>query len=175
MLTIEKGDILWLFTVYHEKMKIFLMIGDAKQILLAGCPSCANIGYYMHREKDRPIIKFTLKGIKSVCTQDEIGRISNLLTEKGVNVVSWLPNYPNAMCVLDEGSCKKLLNKGQNVDTILAMCCESGQKNVAKIFPDKEIVGAMNAEGLLRGVTRKKLGKFFIDEQTIDILRYKPE
>jgi hypothetical protein len=46
---------------------------------------------------------------------------------------------------------------------------------VAKIFPDKELVGAMNAKGLLRGETRKKLGKFFIDEQTIDILSYAPE
>lgn len=163
------------YCVPREDEDIFNDMGEAKLILLAGCPSCANIGYYMHREKERPIIKFTLKGIKSVCTQDEIERISNLLMEKGVNAVSWLPNYPNALCVLDEGTRKKLLNKGQDVDTILAMCCESGQKNVANIFPDKEIIGAMNAEGLLKGVTRKKLGKFFIDEQTIDILRYKPE
>jgi hypothetical protein len=163
------------YCVPREDEDLFADIGDAKQILLAGCPSCANIGYYMHREKDKPIIKFTLKGIKSVCVQDEIDRISNLLMEKGLNVVSWLPNYPNAMCLLDEGTRKKLLNKGQDVDTILAMCCESGQKNVAKIFPDKELVGAMNAKGLLRGETRKKLGKFFIDEQTIDILSYAPE
>ena len=64
--------------------------------------------------------------------------------EKGVHIDSWLPNYPNAMCLLDEGTRKKLLNKGQDVDTILAMCCESGQENVAKIFPDKELVGAID-------------------------------
>jgi hypothetical protein len=163
------------YCVPRDDEDLFADIGDAKSILLAGCPSCANIGYYMHREKDRPIIKFTLKGIKSVCTKDEIDRISHLLMQKGVHVVSWLPNYPNALCVLDKGARKRLLNKGQDVDTILAMCCESGQENVANIFPDKELVGAMNAKGLLRGVTRKKLGKFFVDEQTIEILKFTPE
>ena len=163
------------YYVPREDDDLLADIGDAKQILLAGCPSCANIGYYMCREKERPMIKLTLKGIKSVCTQDEIDRISHLLMDKGVSVVSWLPNYPNAMCVLDKGARKKLLNKGQNVDKVVALCCESGQKNMESIFHDKEIVGAMNAKGILRGVTRRKMGNFYIDEHSIEILKYKPE
>ena len=160
------------YCVPREDEDLFSDIGDAKQLFLAGCPSCANIGYYLHRDNYRPIFKFTLKGIKSVCIQDEIDRISLLFKEKNMTVASWLPNYPNSMCLSDEGARKKLVNKGQDADTILAMCCESGQKHLAKIFPDKKLAGAMIAKGFLRGTTRRKLGKFFIDEQSIDILRY---
>ena len=154
---------------------LFDDIGDARRILLVGCPACANIGYSIHREEDMPILRFSLTGIKPVCVRDEARRISHLLAKKGKSVDSWLPNAPGAVCALDESARKKLLKKGQDSDAVITLSCESGKENVKSIFPDKKVVCAMNAKGILRGVMTRRLNSIYIDRQTISVLNFKLE
>ena len=150
-------------------------IGDARRILLIGCPACANISYSIHRQGDGPILRFTLTGIKPVCVRDEARRISHLLAQGGASVDSWLPNAPGAVCVLDESARKKLLKKGRDSDAVITLSCESGKENAKSIFPDKKVVCAMNAKGILRGVMTRRLNNIYIDKQTIGVLNFNLE
>ena len=150
-------------------------IGDAKQILLIGCPICPNMSCAARRQDDLPVIKFTLRGIKPLCIGDEMRRASRLLTSKGASVDSWLPNPPKGLCVLEERERRKLSKRGQNSDVAMTFCCETGKKNVESMMPNMEVLGAMNAKGLLRAVTRRKRAEVFVDKQTVDILRFRFE
>ena len=160
------------FCVPRSDRELLGEIACAERILLVGCPVCANISYAFHRNGELPIMRFTLTGIKPVYIRDEMLRISNLIWWKGVSVDFWLPNYPAALCALDEGARSRLFNQGQASDAILTLCCEAGKKNVESILPDKKVVEAMNAKGLLRTITKRRLGKIFFDRQAIDILRF---
>jgi hypothetical protein len=150
-------------------------IGDAKQVLLAACPICPNMSCAVHREDDLPFIKFTLRGIKPLCIGDEMRRMSRLLTAKGASVDLSLPSPPKGLCALEERERKKLSGRGQGSDVVLTFCCEMGKKNVESMMPDTQVLGAMNAKGLLRAVTRRKRAGVFVDRQTVDILRFRFE
>ena len=147
-------------------------IGDANQVLLVGCPSCANMSCAIHRQDDRPIVRLTPTGIKAVCMKDEMLRLSGLLEQGGASVQSWLPNLPGGLCALDEGARKKLFEQGHDRETVVTLSCETGKKNVESILPDSQVVAAMHAKGLLRVVTRKKFGQVLIDRKTVDILEF---
>lgn len=157
-------------------LEVFDEIGDAKRILLVGCPSCANVSYSIHKElpKELPIYKFTLTGIKAVYTKHEIDRMADLFAQKGLHVDSWLPNAPAGICVLDEGARRNLFNRCRDINTIIALCCDSGTKNVEDILPGKKVVGAMNARGLLTAVTKTKMKiwKTFIDKETLYVEKF---
>jgi hypothetical protein len=150
-------------------------IGDARQVLLAACPICPNMSCAVHREDDLPFIKFTLRGIKPLCIGEEVRRISGLLSSRRVSVDSFLPTPPKGFCVLEERERKKLSGRGPDTDAVLAFCCEMGKKNVESMMPDIQVLGAMNAKGLLRAVTRRKRAGVFVDRQTVDILRFRFE
>lgn len=145
-------------------------IGDAKRILLVGCAMCANMSYAMHKEL--PMYKFTVTGIKAVCTTDEIHRMAHLLAQEGLHVDSWLPSFPTGLCALDEGARKKLSNRCRDIDTIITLSCETGTKNVEDILGAKKVVGAMNARGLVTAVLKRKMGKVFLDKQTVHIKKF---
>lgn len=150
-------------------------IGDARHVLLIGCPSCANIGYSIHRQEDVPIIKFSLTGVKPVCVRNEARRISHLLSQKGASVDLLALNAPGAVCALDEPTRKKVSKRGRDSDAVITLSCESGRENVKGILPGKTVVCAMNAKGVLRGILKKKLASIYIDWQTINVLRFKFE
>jgi len=145
---------------------------DSKSILAVACPSCANIGYYLNGIEDSPIIKFTFNGIQAVCSKSEIERLSDLFVQNGKETAKRLFSYPNAVCMLNDKERERLKDIGGSIDTILAMCCESGQKNLASIFPEKKFISGMNAQGILKGKTRKGFGKFFLDKDSIEILKF---
>jgi hypothetical protein len=151
---------------------VFAEIGDAKEVLLVGCPSCANMSCAIHRQDDRPVVRLTPTGIKAVCMKDEMLRLSGLLEQRGASVQSWLPNLPGGLCALAEGARKKLFEQGHDRDTIVTLSCESGKKNVESILPDSRVVPAMHAKGLLRVVTRKSFGRVLVDKKTVDILDF---
>ncbi len=147
-------------------------IGDTKRVLLVGCPSCANMSCAIHRRDDRPVVRLTPTGLKAVCMRDEMLRLRGLLETRGASVGSWLPNLPGGLCALDEGSRKRLFEQGRAGDTVVTLSCETGKKNLESILPDRKVVGAMNARGLLRVVTRRRFGQVFVDKKTVDILEF---
>lgn len=151
---------------------VFAEIGDTKQLLLVGCPSCANMSCAIERSDDRAIIRLTATGLKAVCMRDEMLRLGGLIETRGASVDSWLPNLPGGLCALDGKARKKLFDRGRNSEAIVTLSCETGKKNVESILPDRNVVAAMNARGLLRVVTRKKLGQVLIDRDTVDILPF---
>ena len=69
--------------------------------------------------------------------------MSDILNQNGKKTDKWLFNYPNAVCMLNGKERKRLKNIGEGKDTIIAMCCESGKKNLANIFPEHLIIGGM--------------------------------
>ena len=151
---------------------VFAEIGDTKEVLLVGCPSCANMSCAIKRPDDRPVVKLTATGLKAVCMSDELLRLSGLLEKRGASVGSWLPNLPGGLCALDEGARKKLFRQGRDSEAIVTLSCETGKRNVESILPERKVVAAMNARGLLRVVTRRRLGQVLLDKTTVDILEF---
>jgi len=145
-------------------------IGDAKRILLVGCAMCANMSYAIHKEL--PMYKFTLTGVKALCTADEMHRMARLLAQEGLQVDSWLPSFPTGLCTLAEGARNKLSNKCRDIDTIITLSCETGTKNVEDISGSKKVLGAMNARGLVTAVVKRKMGKVFLDKQKVYIKKF---
>jgi hypothetical protein len=152
---------------------VFAEIGDTKQILLVGCPSCANMSCAINRQDDRPVVRLTPTGIKAVCMRDEMLRLDLLLQRRGASVDSWLPNLPGGLCALDEGARRKLFEQGRDSETVVTLSCETGKRNVESILPDRPVVAAMNAKGLLRVVTRRRFGQVRVDKKTVDILEFR--
>jgi hypothetical protein len=145
-------------------------IGDAKRILLAGCPFCANVSYAIH--KKLPMYELTPTGLEAVSTRDEIDRLSAWLAEMGLYVDSWLPSFPSSLCMLDEGARGDLSEKCRGFDKVITLCCETGTKNAGDILTGKKVVGAMNARGLLAGVTRAEAGKILVDTRRVYVKRF---
>jgi hypothetical protein len=145
-------------------------IGDAKRILLAGCPYCANVSYALL--KKLPLYDLTPAGLAAVSTRDEIDRLTALFAQRGVYVDSWLPSFPSSLCMLNEGARGNLREKAEGFDTIITLSCETGMKNAEGILAGKRVVGAMNARGLLAGVTKVETGKILVDARTVYVKRF---
>jgi len=62
--------------------------------------------------------------------------------------------------MLNEKERERLKDIGGSKDTILAMCCESGHKNLASIFSVQKIIYGMNAQGILKRNPEKALVNF---------------
>ena len=74
---------------------------------------------------------------------------------------------------MDQRARKKLFEQGRDSETVVTLSCETGKRNVESILPDRPVVAAMNAKGLLRVVTRKSFGQVRIDKKTVDILEFR--
>ena len=68
--------------------------------------------------------------------------------------------------------CQYLTRKSRGVDKIIALCCEAGQLNIANNISGKQVVGTMNAKGLIRVKTYRDGGRVFIDKQSVSIKRF---
>jgi hypothetical protein len=147
-------------------------LGQAKRILLVGCPICPSMSCAVNQRGDLPAIAFTLTGIKAVCLANEMGRVSNVLTQKGASVHSWVPGGGEGLCMLAEPARKKLVKNSHNGEAVVVFSCDSGKKNVESILPDRQVLAAMHATGLLRAVTRRRLGRVFVDKQTVDVMNF---
>lgn len=161
------------YCVARSDEDVVAEIGDTKQILLVGCPSCANMSCAINRRDDRPAVRLTPTGLEAVCMRDEMLRLSLLLKKRGASVDSWLPSLPGGLCALDERARKKLFARGRDSETAVTLACESGKKNVESILPDRPVVAAMHAKGLLRVVTRRSFGQVRVDKKTVDILEFR--
>ena len=113
-----------------------------------------------------------MTGIKAVSVLSEMLRLCGLLERRGASVHSWLPNLPGGLCALTEGARKKIFEQGRDRQTVVTLSCETGKRNVESILPDRQVVAAINARGLLRVVTRKRFGQVLIDKRTVDILEF---
>jgi hypothetical protein len=144
----------------------------ARSVLILGCSACANAIYSL--SKDLPLRNVSMiQGIRAISTSHEIDRISGILSGKGVRVESIPSVIPLPLCCgLDQMLCRYLAGKSQGVDKVVALCCEAGQGNIADNVPGKEVVGTLNAKGLIRMSTYRKGGKVFIDHQSVSIKRF---
>ena len=162
--------------VYCEKRtdeEIARDIGEAGRVLLVGCPICANFSGVVHRQADGPVSKMGMKGIKPLLLDKEMMRTAELLRGKGVATDSWtLPGMPASFCSITDPTRRKLFDKAQDRDAVVVFSCESGHKCVADIVPDKKVVAAMNAKGLLRVVTRRKGRTVFVDKDSAKIIKF---
>ena len=162
--------------VYCEKRtdeEIVRDIGEAGRVLLVGCPVCANFSGVVHRQADGPVSKMGMKGIKPLLLDKEMKKTAELLRGKGVATDSWtLPGMPASFCAISDPTRKKLFDKAQDRDAVVVFSCESGKKCVEGIVPNKRVVAAMNAKGLLRVVTRRKGRTVFVDKESAEIIKF---
>jgi len=117
-----------------------------------------------------------VKGIKPLLLGAEMNRTAELLREKGVSADSWtLPGMPPSFCAIRDRTRKKLFEKAQDGDAVVVYSCESGHKCVEDIVPNKRVVAAMHAKGLLRVVTRRKRRTVFVDRDSAEIIEFRLE
>jgi len=146
-------------------------VGDARSILIVGCSMCANTVYSL--AKGLPLRKSSVRGLMAIGTNHEMDRISGILSRKGVCVRSIPSINPAALCCgLDGTSRRYLAWKSRDVDKVVAVCCEAGQRNIAGNVHGKKVVGTLNARGLIRMKTYRSGGKVLIDGQSVSITRF---
>jgi hypothetical protein len=148
-------------------------IGEADRVLLVGCPVCPNFSCVVHQKEDGPVEKLGVKGIKPLLLEKEMNKTAGWLQDKGVSADAWtLPGMPASFCAISDSTRKKLSEKAQDRDAVVVFSCESGHKCVEGIVPEKRVVAAMNATGLLRVVTSRKGRKFFVDRDSAQIIKF---
>jgi hypothetical protein len=122
-----------------------------------------------------PVMTITPSGYKAVSMAEEVERLEGLLVKKGSNVASWVGKYPLvALCIADDGVRKKISKKCGDFDSVVTLSCDAGQKNVENILPEKKVVPAMKAKGIVNAETRKNMtmSKFFLEKDTVNLTRF---
>jgi hypothetical protein len=118
-------------------------------------------------------MKLGLAGPKALLLGREIDRTAELLRAKGRSVASdILSGIPASFCAMSESNREKLLDQARDRDLVVVFSCESGKKSVESILQDKRVVGAMNAKGLLRVVTRRRRREIFVDKSTAEVIDF---
>jgi hypothetical protein len=162
--------------VYCEKRtdeELLRDIGEAGRVLLVGCPVCPNFSSIVHQEADGPVSKMGVKGIKPLRLEREMNRTAEWLRQEGVSADSWtLPGMPASFCAISEPTRRKLHEKAQDSNAVVVFSCESGHECVEGIVPQKKVVAAMHAKGLLRVVTRRRGRAVFADKDSAEIIKF---
>ncbi len=157
--------------VYCEKIegqKIIEETGNAKKVLIVGCPSCTNIS--LSANNDLPFLKYSPAGITPVYTKMEIEKISSALKKRGINNEAWLPRNIDPLCCLHENFKNKLAGKYKDADCIIVMACEAGEDSIRGIFPGKKTVRTMAARGIITCTVKNgKINEVFIDKANMKI------
>lgn len=160
------------YCVPIEDDRLLEQIRPAGRVLLVGCPSCANVCYARHRDSRTPVVKATLAGLKATSVLREARRLAEILKGEGVETTLWVPNYPAALCALDQGGRNKLIKLARQQDVIVTLSCESGKKNVEEMDTGVRVVNAMMASGILRGIIERKLTSYFLNRESVRVLPF---
>jgi hypothetical protein len=151
-------------------------INEEKSVFLLGCPACANTSIYIQKaDQDSDMLRLTPTGYKAVSMVGELKRLKDLLTNKSIDVDSWVGKYPTiTLCLLDEHSRNIISKKCQDYKTIITLSCDAGKKSVEGILSGKRVIAGMKARGLAITALRSKMrfAKFYIDKSKVDIKRF---
>ncbi len=151
-------------------------LGEAKRVFLIGCPACANASLYIQKAAENTaMLILTPSGYRAVSMEEEVDRLTHVLTDKGLDVDSWIGKYPTvALCLLDEGTRKKLSKKIKDFETVITLCCDAGTNSVKGILSGKRVIAAMNARGITTAVTKSKMmfTKLYVDKSTVDVMQF---
>ena len=105
----------------------------------------------------------------------EADRLTQLLSDRGLKVNSWVGKYPIvALCVMDKRARKSISKKCQDFDTVITLCCEAGKKSIEGILPGKRVIAGMEAKGIVNAVLKSKLAfaRIYIDKNTVNTSRF---
>jgi hypothetical protein len=160
-------------TVYCKPKTDDILLGeiaDANDLLLVGCPICSNLSYgIQQKEDDSPCIKITPKGGKPIYVTKEVDRMLSLLQEKGKTVKKHVFNFPGGLCAFNDKDVKKFRPKTEGSSTIVTFSCELGKERMETVFPDKQVIGAMNAVGIFGAPINQKLNRLYLDRDKTNI------
>jgi len=160
-------------TVYCKPKTDDILLGeiaDANNLLLVGCPICSNLSYNLQQEEDDlPCMKMTLKGGKPIYVTKEIDRMLSLLQERGKTVKKHVFNFPGGLCGFNDKDVKKFRPKTEKSGTIVTFSCELGRERMETVFPEKMVIGAMNAVGIFGAPINQKLNRFYLDRDKTNI------
>jgi hypothetical protein len=145
-------------------------IGEVQSVLLVGCPICSNLSYCIQKKEDAPFTKFSLKGGIPLFVTNEVDRVSSWLEQEGKTVEKHVFNFPGGLCAANEDKVAgKMREKSENISTIVTFSCELGKDNIQRLFPDKEVIGGMNAVGIFGAPISRKLNKMYMDHDKTNI------
>ncbi|MFC1651274.1 hypothetical protein ACFL2X_06855 [Candidatus Latescibacterota bacterium] len=149
---------------------------EAQRVYILGCPACANMSLNIQKaEETTPVLSITPTGLKAVSMKEETDRLTQLISNKGLDANSWVGKYPIvALCVMDKRARKGISKKCQDFDTVITMCCEAGKKSIEGILPGKRVIAGMNAKGIVDAVIKSKMvfAKLYIDKSTVNVSRF---
>ena len=78
-------------------------------------------------------------------------------------------NWPGALCSRPVEDLKKFRGKTADTSTIVTFSCELGKEHMESRFPDKTVIGAMNAVGIFGAPIEQKLNRFYLDREKANI------
>ncbi len=156
--------------VYCEPLsdeRILAQLGDARRVLIIGCPSCPAISYAL--DGSSPVVALTINGIKSNGIKNEMDRLTQLLTRKGVHVEYWIPKFLGHLCEIDRDELRTVSRQYQSIDAIIVLACGAGKENIEDGFKGARKVCAMEAKGLVSFPIVRKLNRLFPDREEVSI------
>jgi hypothetical protein len=139
----------------------------SKNVLIAGCPACASIGYAL--KYDVPIYTMSPTGFIPTGTRHQIKLLSRMLSKNGMKVHSWVKNFPFHLCEIDENRKSSLAKKFGHVDTVIVLSCEKGAEQLKDIMKDKNVICGMTAKGIMSIETKMGLGTMLPKKETLHI------
>ncbi len=150
-------------------------IGDAKSIVIFGCPYCANqsLGY----AKDKPELgKVSFFGFHfdPYPMGEEANRIKQLLVSKGKTAsVKFfiLPNPP--FCQLNQKARSAIAKTFGNSDAAIALSCMAGFGGIQSALPNGKVVHGMATLGTLAAYLNVENGKMYIDKSKSKVVRFR--
>jgi hypothetical protein len=114
-------------------------------------------------------MKITFKGGKPIYVTKEVDRILSLLQEEGKTVKKQVFNFPGGLCAFNDKDVKKFRPKTKDSATMVTFSCELGKERMESVFPDKQVIGAMNAIGIFGAPINQKLNRLYLDRDKTNI------
>jgi hypothetical protein len=159
--------------VYSElvsKEAILQGVGDAKKVIIIGCPHCANV--CIAYAKNVPFAKSRGGAVLGMITSkpialiQEANSIKELLERKGITTKVKILSKLSPPCGMTEKGHQKIDEMCKDSDCVVALSCISGCLGMKSALPITcKIFPAMNTVGWLGTYRKIEKGNYIIDKQ----------
>ncbi|MCW4031277.1 MAG: hypothetical protein NWE80_02835 [Candidatus Bathyarchaeota archaeon] len=151
--------------------------GEAKSIIIFGCPYCANQSIALSRGMS-VIGKTSLGGIRYTpyAVSKEADRIKELFESKGksADVQIYGPLASNPFCWMTEKGRSKIAKACENSDAAVALSCNLGRQGIKSALPDSfKVISGMTALGQITAYLSTQNGKIVLDKEKTKVYRFK--
>jgi len=151
-------------------------VGDAKSIVILGCPNCANLSI-AYSKNITPVGKSSLGGLiyKPYAITQEASRVKTLLENKGKSAkIKIFSRTTSPLCGMREKERRIVTETVKGKDAVITLCCTSGWHGVENAIPKsvKSIPG-MKAVGIFYVHLNTEKGNEMLDKEKTKIMYFK--